>query len=222
MTRLLFRSPRGAALILAMLVMLVLSGLGLIALSSVTDSVWQSSSYRARAQGQLFSDGVLNFGVFNAGLSAPEELAKVAHMTRTSMLEAGADQDARVSALNRGGYHIYTTNPADDAFQTNLSLLFPEGRFFEREVDPANAPKSFENAIGPDGETIPVAFRYIIRDPLEGPSVPGFSGKFCFKKVSMASQARVGDMGDGSSRSSVALGSHLAETLLGPVDCLSQ
>lgn len=210
MIRLMLCKPRGAALILAMLVMLVLSGLGLIALYSVTDSVWQSGSYRARAQAQLFSDGVLTFALFRSGDQAPEELRKVSFQTEREF-KLGDDAE-RFDSLRRGGYHISTT-AGDNSTQTNLTALFENGFF----APDGTGTKSFEEAPGS-----PTAYRYIIRDPMEGPSVEGYSRNFCFKKVSIASQARIGEFSQGDSRSVVALGSNLAEAWLGPVDCGSR
>jgi hypothetical protein len=205
--------PRGAALILAMLVMLVLSGLGLIALYSVTDSVWQSGSYRARTQANLFSDSVLTFALYRAGDRAPEELRKLAYETEKRFEAAGNDQAQRVAALQRGGYHI-SSSSGDGAGQTNLSNLF-EGGFFA--ADSAGGTTSFEKT-----PNSPSAYRYIIRDPMEGPSVEGYSSNFCFKKVTLASQARIGDFDANDSRNVVALGSNLVESWIGPVNCGSR
>jgi hypothetical protein len=207
----LLKRRRGAALVLAMLVMLVLSGLALVALYSVTDSVWQSGSYRARTQAELFSDGVLTFALYRAGEQAPEELNKMSFFSQRELAEM--DPADRAQALRRGGYHISTTG-GDGSTKTNLSEVFSDG-FFAPDVPTGS--KSLETAPGS-----PVAYRYIMRDPLDGRTAEGFSRNFCYKKVALASQARVGNFAQTDARSVVSMGSHLVETLLGPVDCGSR
>ncbi len=207
------RAERGAALVLALLVMLVLSGLGLVAMHSTSEGTSLAGMHRLQSQTKSLSDSINQLGVMRSGRQAP---AMDAQMKRRVAIEATP------GAMRRGGYVIFTTDfdvdtDNDDAI-TGMNddeiALQTDGGLFSRT--------DFVETI--DEEK--VMFRYIVRDPVMGPPVPGFSDEYCFIGVSVGSWANM-DLGPAGSddtararaRRAQALGRNLSRAFIGPIEC---
>ncbi|RAL25068.1 hypothetical protein DL240_02310 [Lujinxingia litoralis] len=206
-------NERGAALVVVLLVILVLTGLGMVALDSTTEGVWLSSSHRTRAQATVYSDAVVQFGMYRAGVRAPS-YAEMLKARAEVDLDALNSEDERIGAIRRGGYQIFTPEADPGGGQATLSDVLTSGQLIG-----AGSETSLEE----DSE-MPVAFRYIVRDPVDGPPAPGYSGQFCFKKVTIASEAVLGDVPEAEAdrRRQRAMGRHSSEAMMGPIDCGSR
>ncbi|TXD35437.1 hypothetical protein FRC98_16615 [Lujinxingia vulgaris] len=211
--RLQANNQRGAALVVVLLVILVLTGLGMVALDSTTEGVWLSASHRSRAQATVFSDAVVQFGLYRAGARAPSYSEMLKARAEADLSSLGSE-DERVGAIRRGGYQIFSPEENPGGGQATLRGVLPDGKL----IDSASTG-SLEN-----DSTNPVSFRFIVRDPLDGPPAPGYSGEFCFKKVTIASEAILGDVpeADTDRRRQRALGRHSTEAMIGPIDCGSR
>lgn len=211
-------SARGSAVIMAMLIMLVLSAMGVIAMRSVTESVWQSGNHRTRNQAMLFADAVANLAAVRAGNNANAYIGMLRESTSRDLTAAralgAAGTGLAQSSLRRGGFQIFSPTGSKPN-EASLQSLF-EGNAGMFTNDKATRG-SFESDVA-----MPTDFRFIVRDPIDGPPAPGYSSRYCFKKVSIASEVRIGKDDAGQkwdSRSNRASSRNLLEALIGPVDC---
>ncbi|MBA2660734.1 MAG: hypothetical protein H0U74_00440 [Bradymonadaceae bacterium] len=205
---------RGAALITALLVMLVLSGLGIVALNSVNDSVWKSGNHRIRQQSNQLSDSVANLAIYRLSDHGQSYLDSMQSALATE-LSAKTDAQERHDLVRRGGYRIFTKIPPTAAGSSVLSMehLFPMGKGIFHN---ATTAKSFEDQVG----GLPTNYEFIIRDPLDGPPAPGFDRSHCFKKVTVAAHGQVGNPSENwDVRHNVAMSRNVIEAMVGPVPC---
>lgn len=235
-------SPRGAALITAMLITLVLSGLGLIALHSVNESAWKSANYRSRQQASQVSDSLAAMAVYRMGESGNsyiESMDRALELELTASLALSAEDESdihkrRTSLIQRGPYRIFAKNPDEDTdlpqeLSTNYlfnitdseSNTFVGGLFF-------NAQDS-ENSFETNDTNVNVDYSFIVRDPLDGPPAAGFDRSHCFKKVTIASHGLIapnqpaGESGPTwVGRTNVAMNRNMVETMIGPIPCGSR
>lgn len=204
-------APRGAALILVMLVMLVLSGLGLVAMHSTAEGTKLAGMHRLQSQSKSLSEAVNQLGVIRSGRQAPALHAQFNEQV-SNALEPGA--------MRRGGYALFTTEFSEDGDGNLTGLggdevaLQTDGGLFSRN--------DFVTAVDEDA----VTFRYIVRDPVMGPPVPGFSDEYCFVGVSVGSSSNIGD-GDADddieararAKRRQALGRNISRAYIGPIEC---
>jgi hypothetical protein len=204
------RAERGAALVLALLVMLVLSGLGLVAMHSTSEGTSLAGMHRLQGQSKSLSDSINQLGVMRSGRQAS---ALDAQMKRRVAI------DAEPGAMRRGGYVIFTTSFEEDPDDGFVGMgdgeiaLQTQGGLFSRT--------DFVQTINEDN----VTFRYIVRDPIMGPPVPGFSDEYCFIGVSVGSWANM-DLGSTTdetararARRAQALGRNISRAFIGPIEC---
>ena len=63
-------------------------------------------------------------------------------------------------------------------------------------------------------------FALVFRDPIDGIPVPGYSDDFCFKKVTIATEAEVGQTDpEWNNSNMIARSQSGQEVLLGPIHC---
>lgn len=210
------KTEQGAALVLALLVMLVLSGLGLVALQSVTDTSSISGMHRLQVQAKSVSDAVNQVGVMRSGSRA----ASVHAVLQGEGLEAehdyepgGLDPDDDYGRLRRGGFIVFSNE--DGPGEINLSgadggpLL--DGENFEAvEADFMDHPSRT------------ITYDYIVRDPVTGPRAAGFGDEFCFVVITVGSRSRLGGQeltGEERVRQAQALARNATRTMIGPIEC---
>lgn len=197
-------SERGAALVAALMFVLVLTGLGLVAMQSTVRSLQVAGNFRMRKQAQAASDGGVMYVSTRAGARA------AAYWQRIERAGTGPDAalSARTDAVTLGGY----------------AKLLPSD--FNLNTNSGNATGLFTSTAGVSHESAVngASFEAIVRDPVEGPPAPGYSGKFCFKKVFFASRVTYGtnellnnDEWDRPVAS--AMGQTGVEGLIGPIEC---
>lgn len=187
---------------LALLVMLVLSGLGLVAMHSTSQGTSLAGMHRLQGQSKSMSDAVNQLGVMRSGRDAQALHVKMRNQAMDA-LDFGA--------MRRGGFVLATTDYTGADEEVDLQTgtgLFSGGDFVET-VDEEE-----------------VIYRYIVRDPVMGPPVPGFDDSFCFIGVSIASWANLGrgdpsEDVDATARSvrPQALGRNVSQAFIGPIEC---
>ncbi|MGM0557982.1 MAG: hypothetical protein ACQEVA_16470 [Myxococcota bacterium] len=202
---------QGSALILTMLILLVLTAIGMVALKDVARTVQQSGVYRVRTQSDTFTEAASEFVSKRAGDNAEGYWNKMETELEGGMRGATvANQDAN---SDRGAMMMLTQN---DGATGDLSVLGSSttetGLFYEETQGKA----SFEQAANEDTHD----FRVILRDPMDGIPVPGYSSEFCFKKVTIATESTVGQADPEWSRANMVANSQSGgEVLIGPIDC---
>jgi hypothetical protein len=200
------RTERGAALIIALLVMLVLSAMSMVALKASTESAWTSSTYRMTSQTGSFSDAVVQYGTFRSGMKAQSVYELIRRRADHEMINAPGDG---LAELRRGGFQIYVPGEAQDG-QVSLAEILHNGRLLEGAT-----------LEGLESE-LTVQYRYIVRDPIVGPPAPGFGENYCFNRVTVASEA-IAAAGDGTRRRGQrTMGRHATEAFIGPIECGTQ
>ncbi|MFW5966801.1 MAG: hypothetical protein ACOCV2_04740 [Persicimonas sp.] len=210
--------PTGSALILALLIMLVLSAIGMLALHDVAASNKQSGVYRMRTQAQNMADGAAEFVGQESGANADEYWALM-QKQHEGQIENLSDQDnmemdSRMQETVRGSY-VRLNQRADDGYQGHFADYFLPSED-ETGLLGGSGSRSFESREDYS------EFGLVLRDPIEGPSVPGYDEKFCFKKVTLATRGHLSQEPNGDEMVSMAERRNGVEAYIGPIDCGSR
>jgi hypothetical protein len=207
----LVESRQGSALILTMLILLVLTAVGMVALRDVARTVQQSGVYRVRTQSETFTEAVSEFISKRAGDNAEGYWKKMESDFDGQM--GGLSGTDRLARNDMGAMMQLSQDTADTGPLGVLGASTEEtGLFYEDSVGKA----SFEQAPNEGTQN----FRVILRDPMDGIPVPGYSDKYCFKKVTIATESTVGQADPEWTRANmVATSQSGAEVLIGPMDC---
>jgi hypothetical protein len=205
------RSARGSALILVLLIMLALSAIGLVALRSISRSIQQSGMYRVRTTASVFSDAVSQFMTKRLGDKASSMMGAMDRMQQMDMETLGTSMQKRRQLVSGGSPLVLRQRPGQ---QTNFDQVLNTRSGDESGLFTNGTKPSFEGAEPSSG------FDVIIRDPLGGIPVPGYSDRYCFKKVTIATRADIGDFSQSWDKPrQVGLGRTVVEGLVGPVEC---
>lgn len=220
------RSERGSALILVMMILLVLSAVGMVALRDVSRTVQQAGAYRVQSQARTFSDSAAQYATKRAGDDAKSfwQMMTSSHVNDLSELGSGD----RMGTARLGAYAKLTQRPGDS---TTKETDFPElhtttdetGLFYNDANSAAVSFETKENQAAADDSVKNTSFTVVLRDPIDGIPAPGYSSNYCFKKVTVASRARVGKIDpewEGSNM--IAEERTVSEALIGPVECGAQ
>lgn len=197
------RTARGAALVLALLVMLVLSGLALVAMHATTTSNVLSGMHRMTSQTKSMSNAANELGLLRSGRQASQY-----HAALQDQFDA-TDRDA----ARRGGFLLFSTNPTSSEaveLDTGGSFLDRPGTYEAVESDPAY-----------DTE-----YRFIVRDSTLGPRAEGFGDEFCFIRVTVGSDALLQGTdydedadAEERARQARAMGRNVSQAMIGPIEC---
>lgn len=157
--------PKGAALLIALMLTLVLTAIGMVAVQTTISGMRNASNYRLRRQAQMASTSALTFVSNRVGNKAAAYWRQV------------ATEGSKVDANQASGFMVITPN----MYQTPESFdNVPVGETGLFSSD--GAPRSHE-------AQLQIAdYQVIIRDPIEGPPAEGNDNNFCYKKVFFASQ----------------------------------
>lgn len=196
---------RGSALIVVLLVLLALTALGMVAMRTVGQSLDRSGTYRLRASADDFSDAAARFFVNDA----PRYASSLTQVSQHAM--RGQSYSNRNKLAARGGYIRLTQKRSGERDFSKLpsgnseSGLLTDGQSSRRSLESMNPDSNFE---------------IIIRNPSHSISMPGYSEDFCFQKVTIASQAQLGDTTGGWDHvSRVGKGRTTAEGFVPLSDC---
>lgn len=202
--------PTGSALVMTLLVMLVLTALGMTAFHSVGRSLSQSGTYRVRAQASGLAAAALTYTSNDIGYRAKDYWERMnrdqQRIVRGEELEAGDRlENARIGPyLRLNQFPSATERPFPELPDEGSGLLATE------------TVNSFES--GFEGGS---GFSIMLRDPIEGPAAVGYGAdNFCFKKVTIAANASLGDSDAGWDGSGM-VGSkrNATESYIGPIPC---
>ena len=220
------RGERGSALILVMMILLVLSAVGMVALRDVSRTVQQAGAYRVRSQARTFSASAAEYATKRSGDDAKGfwQMMTKSHVNDLSELGSGD----RMGTARMGAFVKLTQRPGDS---TTKETGFPElntttdetGLFYNSANSAAVSFETKENQSAADDTEKNTSFTVVLRDPIDGIPAPGYSSNYCFKKVTVASRARVGQTDpewEGSNM--VAETRTVSEALIGPIECGSQ
>ena len=156
---------RGAALLLALLLTLALTAIGMVAIQTTISGMRNAGNYRMRRQAQMASQSALNYVSNRVGNKASVYWRQLANQATLS-----PEPDA-------AGSMIITPQ----LYQTDLSFKnAPPGETGMFSSD--GAPRSHESQLQISD------YQAIIRDPIEGPPAEGNDNNFCYKKVLFAAQ----------------------------------
>lgn len=204
---------RGAALVVALLVMLVLSALGLVAMKSANESNWMAGTHRIGAQANTFSDSVTQYALLRSGLRAASLHELLRRRANSELRKKQGDDVAQRAALRRGGYQFFVPDQTPSKGEVSLYEELGEGKLLTSstlkgvETDPMLNPK----------------FQFVVRDPIQGPRAPGYGDQFCFTRVTIASEATFARGEDESQRKSRrrlrSMSRHAADAFIGPIEC---
>jgi hypothetical protein len=205
---------RGSALILVLLILLALSAIGMVALQDVSRSVEQSGHYRVRSTASMFADSVAQFMSKRLGDKAGSIWNAMQTFQKNEVTDATKSFAQRSSEVTRGAYIKYTQDPGTEKdFSSLLDSQDGETGLF---TGGGTGDRSFESLAEES------KFSVVIRDPVDGIPVPGYSDRFCFKKVTVGTRAQVGKFGNATQMDQprqVAVGQTVFEGLIGPLEC---
>lgn len=208
--------PRGSALILTLLVLLVLTGLGMTATHSVGRSLNQSGAYRVRAQASGLANAAVLYTSSQAGKHAQKYWREMNNEQNKGYLASSA---TRIEQSRRGAYLKLVQQPSGSggvrAF-TDIDIPGETGLLAAGSTGSLSIGSFESDSRGSDQSQ----FISVVRDPMDGPAAPGAGESSCYKRVTVASQAMLGDPS-----TSVTGGGNLGnrravvETYIGPIDC---
>lgn len=160
---------QGAALLMVLLLTLVLTAVGIVAIESTVRSMQGAGNYRLRRQANIAAQSAVGYVSNRVGQKASVYWQEISH-------RADRDSQGNPNRYESGGFMTIDpkTYQNPDAFDQILpgetGLFSSHGAPHSHEVQYALAD-----------------YRVVIRDPIDGPPAVGNS-QFCFKKVLFASQ----------------------------------
>ena len=211
---------RGSALILVMLVLLITSALGMVALHDVTGDVRRSGMFRVRAQAQEGSNALLGFSTQLAGDSAD---------TYVEMMRKSSQQRSTITSSTTSRCNIEVAKGSSGFAQ--LCRVYDGGALEDDLSDALNPTTMSEESglFGDDslekGRDDEITYRVIMRDPIDVPAT-GHGGdstsRYCYKLVQVATEYNLGSRLTTATPgwdSYASSGRHVGDALIGPFPC---
>lgn len=217
------KHKKGSALILVTLLTLIMAALAIVALRNVARSTQQAAVFTARQQAQMTSgagSAVIARRVGDKASNVYNRMRSNIYGQQSNTVGSDSYDDIglvggeavgaasasnRLDAIRAGAYTVFS---GDD-----FSGFLPVSGGQVRLMAPATGAPSFEDQRDTD-------FRVIIRDPIEAQPAEGFSEKWCFKKVTLATEASVGDLDENWQAANTFARSRSAmDGLIGPIEC---
>lgn len=211
-TRTWLADQQGSALILTMLVLLVLTGLGMLAMRNTRASLQQSGAYRVRTQATGLAEAATGYTAYLAGKDASGFWAMMQSPQVTTLSQL-ADATSRQAEARRGAYlHLKQKAGTTDNIFPNVAASAEETGL----LTDGSAP-SFEKRESAS------RFEVVLRDPMDGPPAAGYGENYCFKKVTVVSRGLIGEpSADWTGSGMVADKRTAVETYIGPIECGAQ
>lgn len=167
--------PRGAALIAVMLLTMILSAVGLVAMQNTFNSLRLTGAYRMHKQAVETSDSVRDFATVRAGSNVEYYIDCLKTDRNLRGNAAGDIEDGGSCVRTREDY--ITGGSLNSGTSTSESGLFNGTTATQLSAD--SNPGMGE-----------VDFALILRDPLQGPPPLGSDGRlFCTKSVYLGARA---------------------------------
>lgn len=211
---------RGSALVLVLLVLLALSALGMVGMRNVSQSMQQSGTFRARSAANMYADASAHFMAYQLGNRAQEIWGSM----------------ERYGAMQRNNYESNTNQTSNKLSRRDSNMEQGETiRFVYDESTGRNDLSSFLNQTkGQDSgfftwkqgqrsfetQAETTRFEIVIRNPVDMPAPSGYSKDYCFKKVTIAAEAELGDpTSSWKEPRPIGVGRTMLETMVGPIQC---
>ena len=199
-------NTKGSALILAILLTLVLSSVGLVAMYGVAESMGQSETHVMRHQVSELSLAALQFRALRCGENGSSCLNSVSEASKAEMATS-ADVAARETLARRGPMQILTQDSAfaiqnaggKEDFTADLPggspTVMRESGFLSNNPNFPSFERSYrEIHSGALEQEANTNVRVVIRDlELVGPSEGCEIGACCAKRFLLGSEARIGE-----------------------------
>lgn len=160
---------QGAALLMVLLLTLVLTAVGIVAIESTVRSMQGASNYRLRRQANMAAHSAVGYVSNRVGQKASVYWQEISQ-------RADRDSQNNPNRYESGGFMTIDPQTYQNAEAFDQLLPGETGLFSSH-----GAPHSHEV------QYALADYRVVIRDPIDGPPAVGNS-KFCFKKVLFASQ----------------------------------
>ncbi len=221
-------NKKGSALLLVLMISLVLSAFGLVAMRDIALGVHQSASFRVRTQASAVSDAAASAFSMRAGNQANAYVYAVKATSKRDGGFGGTDplkynytgpaSEFQGELASHGGFIVFRNDDLSSSqglipnqFTGGGSQKSESGLF--RAPATTTEPSSFEV----QNET---EFLVVLRDLKDGIPAPGFSEGYCFKKATVASKASVGTLPTVITEpATFAVGTHTNDILIGPIEC---
>ncbi len=222
------RHERGAALIAALMLSMVLSAIGVMSMQSTLRSMNQAGNYRLRRQAQVASDSAVQFVSQRVGNSAQVYWRFMQESQRSS--DFGVSSASARESIQRGAFMVVDAQTYQQTGNLlNSASMNDETGLFSRD----GGTVSHESGLSSQN----AFFQVMLRDPIEGPPAPGYSSDYCFKKLTFFSKYVYGEFNitnsqaveDVTSNSTEwsrptlsAMGRNGLESYIGPIECGSR
>lgn len=224
---------RGSALILVVLLTLVLAAMSIVALRDIARTTSATAVFRTRTQAQMASGAVVQIFGNYAGNYAP------------AMFQAGeatlyGDESGTLDTfggnidegIDLNGNSTIELSEKRSTLAARGPVLVFDHRVLTSDCD-GECPQMIPNPGGSEtglfrNNTTDTTFesqrttewRVVARDFTDGYPAVGYGEGFCFKKATIASEARVGEVDQSWKRSNnVGFARHGMDGMLGPVSC---
>jgi len=197
-------SRRGSALIVVLLVLLALTALGMVALRTVGQTLDRAGSHRVRASASDFSDAAARYFL----QKAPQFAGTLDQVTQSEM--GGQSLANRKKLASRGGIvHLQQKRSGDRAFTLPSSYdetgLLTDDKSAGRSVESMNSNSQFA---------------VVVRNQSHPISKPGMGDQYCYRKVTIAARATLGELKSSwDSVSRVGRGRTVAEGFVPVTNC---
>lgn len=220
------RHERGAALIAALMLSMVLSAIGVMSLQSTLRSMNQAGNYRMRRQAQVASDSAVQFVSQRVGNSAQVYWRFMQESQRRD--DFGLSGANARESIDRGAFMVVDAQTYQQSGNLLQAASANETGLFSRDA----ATNSHESGLTSKN----AFFQVMLRDPIEGPPAPGYSSDYCFKKLTFFSKYIYGDFNvtpgvvadvtsnatDWARPTLSAMGRNGLESYIGPIECGSR
>lgn len=212
---------RGSALILTLLILLVLTALGMVALRDVGRSVQQSGAYRIRSQADTFSEAAVDYASVYAGNNADRlyedmqlaQLGGLQDVQGDSTVSSSDRFESRTAMARLGPHIVLEQDPGEKTQFGDLDTMSGT----ETGLVSGGDKNSFESS------EEDVEFSVVFRNPIDGPAIPGYDSNCRYKKITIASRGRVGKPDrDWEGAGMVGEMRHGIEAFVGPINCGQQ
>ncbi len=219
------RSKKGSALVLVTLLTLIMAALAIVALRNVARSTQQAAVYTTRQQAHMVSSA----GTTVVARRVGDKANNVYNRMQANLYGAGTSTDSGGTAFNDTGLLSGQATGATavgnrlDTIRSGAYATFSGKEFSGLQKNNAGTLR----LMGPGGTASPsfedqrqTDFRVIVRDPIEAQPAEGFSEDWCFKKVTIATEASVGDVDDDwQSANNFARSRNALDGMIGPIKC---
>lgn len=222
-------NQKGSALLLVLMVSLVLSAFGLVAMRDIAIGVHQSASFRVRTQASSVSEAAASAFSMRAGNQSSAYVHALKSTTKRGSVFGGNDPSKykytasenqfQETLASHGGFIVFRHSDLSTG-TSPFVVNHPVGSGAQKgETGLFRGPSTLTDVSSFEAQN-ETEFLVVLRDLKDGIPAPGFSDRYCFKKATVAAQARVGERpATFDTPATFAIGTHTNDILIGPIEC---